>query len=220
MPEINTKTCMVTDVASRLRKTGKRYLDENAADLLDAIAAERDQLAAKLVEVERERIVAEEQYLQGMQEEIQHAKNMREDRDAANAEIARLREAAAKVVEHRASLDWMGDKRASALLDAAWWRRIDGTPIPNDLLVCIAEIFGQTANANRATVSALRSAVATARAALEPFAKAAAIIAKHPDDYEFYIVRVGGLEDCCGLSKTHFARALAAIDAAVKGKAV
>ena len=91
MPEINTKTCMVTDVASRLRKTGKRYLDENAADLLDAIAAERDQLAAKLVEVERERIVAEEQYLQGMQEEIQHAKNMREDRDAANAEIARLR---------------------------------------------------------------------------------------------------------------------------------
>jgi hypothetical protein len=171
MPEINTKTCMVTDVASRLRKTGKRYLDENAADLLDAIAAERDQLAAKLVEVERERIVAEEQYLQGMQEEIQHAKNMREDRDAANAEIARLREAAAKVVEHRASLDWMGDKRASALLDAAWWRRIDGTPIPNDLLVCIAEIFGQTANANRATVSALRSAVATAREALEPFVK-------------------------------------------------
>ena len=71
-----------------------------------------------------------------------------------------------------------------------------------------------------AAIFTLRAAVATARAALEPFAKAAAIIAKHPDDYEFYIVRVGGLEDCCGLSKTHFARALAAIDAAVKGKAV
>ena len=25
--------------------------------------------------------------------------------------------------------------------NAKWWRRIDGTPIPNDLIVCIAEEF-------------------------------------------------------------------------------
>ena len=51
-----------------------------------------------------------------------------------------------------------------------WWNRIDGTPIPNDLLVCIAEILGQTANADRATISALRYGRAEAREALEPFA--------------------------------------------------
>jgi len=27
--------------------------------------------------------------------------------------------------------------------NAKWWRRIDGTPIPNDLLVNIAEVFAQ-----------------------------------------------------------------------------
>ena len=47
--------------------------------------------------------------------------------------------------------------------NAKWWRRIDGTPIPNDMLVCIAEIFGQTANADRATIAALRSAVENIR---------------------------------------------------------
>lgn len=25
--------------------------------------------------------------------------------------------------------------------NAKWWKRIDGTPIPNDLLSCIAEMF-------------------------------------------------------------------------------
>ena len=33
---------------------------------------------------------------------------------------------------------------------AKWWQRIDGTPIPNDLLVNIAEIVAQRANADRA----------------------------------------------------------------------
>jgi hypothetical protein len=30
--------------------------------------------------------------------------------------------------------------------NARWWRRIDGTPIPNDLLVCIAEKFAEPMN--------------------------------------------------------------------------
>ena len=62
-------------------------LEQTADDLHKQIVAAN----ARLAEAQRERIVAEEQYLQGMQEEIQHAKNMREDRDEANAEIARLK---------------------------------------------------------------------------------------------------------------------------------
>ena len=38
---------------------------------------------------------------------------------------------------------------------AKWWQRIDGTPIPNDLLVNIAEIVAQTANADRAERDAI-----------------------------------------------------------------
>lgn len=29
--------------------------------------------------------------------------------------------------------------------NARWWKRIDGTPIPNDLLVCIAQVIADTA---------------------------------------------------------------------------
>ncbi|MDR3464204.1 MAG: hypothetical protein P4L76_18020 [Beijerinckiaceae bacterium] len=54
--------------------------------------------------------------------------------------------------------------------NAKWWRRIDGTPIPNDLLVNIAEIIVQTANADRAERDAALSELAKLRGALTPSA--------------------------------------------------
>ncbi len=46
------------------------------------------------------------------------------------------------------------------------------------------------------------------RSALEPFAKAAEIIAERPQDYPDYIVKVGGLSNVWGLHKRDFSRAL------------
>ncbi len=51
--------------------------------------------------------------------------------------------------------------------NAKWWRRIDGTPIPNDLLSNIAEIIAQTANADRAERDAALSELAKLRAEAE-----------------------------------------------------
>ncbi len=51
--------------------------------------------------------------------------------------------------------------------NAKWWERIDGTPIPNDLLVCIAEILQQSAVADRAERDAALSELAKLRAEAE-----------------------------------------------------
>ena len=45
-----------------------------------------------------------------------------------------------------------------------WWNRIDGTPIPNDLLVCIAEILQHTANADRVQRDAVLAELAQVKA--------------------------------------------------------
>lgn len=46
--------------------------------------------------------------------------------------------------------------------NAKWWKRIDGTPIPNDLAVCIAEALGRAdaLAANSATPQKLQEATA------------------------------------------------------------
>lgn len=63
--------------------------------------------------------------------------------------------------------------------NAKWVRMIDGTPIPNDLPVCIANEFAATIATLRAENEALRAQVATTRAdALEEAAKASAILAE------------------------------------------
>lgn len=49
------------------------------------------------------------------------------------------------------------------------------------------------------------------RAALEPFAKVAGIIARRPGDYGNKIVTVGGLADAFALTKTDFQRAADAL---------
>lgn len=48
------------------------------------------------------------------------------------------------------------------------------------------------------------------QAALEPFIRAAKVIAKRPQDYESRIAMIGGLVDACDLRKQHFANLLAA----------
>lgn len=61
------------------------------------------------------------------------------------------------------------------------------------------------------------------REALEPFIKAAKVIAARPQDYENRIAMVGGLTDACDLTKDHFAKLLAALTsdsaAGVRGEA-
>lgn len=55
--------------------------------------------------------------------------------------------------------------------------------------------------------------------ALEPFAKAAEIIAKRPQDYGQRIVAIGGLADARDLTKQDFARALTAYAQHAGGRA-
>ena len=46
--------------------------------------------------------------------------------------------------------------------------------------------------------------------AIEPFEKAARVIAAHDGNYASRIVMLGGLADSCDLTKTHFSRLLEA----------
>jgi hypothetical protein len=57
--------------------------------------------------------------------------------------------------------------------NAKWWKRIDGTPIPNNLLCCIAEILGQTANADRSQRDAAVAELAQVKAGNESLRDAA-----------------------------------------------
>jgi len=62
-----------------------------AADLLEALSSALAQAEKERDEARGDLAVAEEQYLQGTQEEIQYAKNMREERDSALSQLAEAR---------------------------------------------------------------------------------------------------------------------------------
>lgn len=60
--------------------------------------------------------------------------------------------------------------------NAKWFRKIDGTPIPNDLPVCIAQAFSEALTSQSAELLSLRRKVEEQRRALEQIA----------DDYKTY----------------------------------
>ena len=72
-------------------------------------AAEREKVAS----LEADAAVANEQYLQGTQEQIEYAQNMREERDAALEEAKRLGE----VVQEIADGGYFMEKDAKTILD-------------------------------------------------------------------------------------------------------
>ena len=147
--KIDTSREAVAKRLERLESLAERgWIDGDVVDLVSALSAERGQLSARLAACERERDEA---------------------RVAMNAALQRVSYLSTSKLGFVEALD--ACQRGLELwrdkpYNAKWWRRIDGTPIPNDLLCNIAEILGQTANADRAQRDAALAELAQANQTL------------------------------------------------------
>ena len=135
--------------ANALRHLGSTPDARFDARLMEALSAALSEARGKAAEAERERDEANLAFQASMQR-------------TAYLEKTRLNFVEALEACKRGLETW-----SSKPHNAKWWRRIDGTPIPNDLLVNIAEIIAQTANADRAERDAALSELAKLRAEAE-----------------------------------------------------
>jgi hypothetical protein len=149
MTSTDVSPAAVAAMISYLRGACVGYGEE--ADFIQALSAERDELAARLAEAERARDDYNDDSVRLVHEKMDAIDNLR----AANTKLGFVE--ALDACQRGLAL-WRDKPH-----NFKWWNRIDGTPIPNDLLVCIAEILQQTANADRVNLTTANAEIAQMR---------------------------------------------------------